>query len=170
MSTGTSLHSTPIGQLLIVSDGEALTEVRFVNEPEGEVAAKEVETLSSPARSAGPLLTAVRDQLDAYFSGHSKEFDLPIRPDGTPFQKRVWAALQEIPYGKTVSYGELSQRLGDPEAIRAVGAANGQNPIPIIIPCHRVIGADGSLVGYGGGLARKRALLELETGIIGLPF
>jgi methylated-DNA-[protein]-cysteine S-methyltransferase len=110
------------------------------------------------------LLKDARGQLDAYFKGTLRTFDVPVAPEGTPFQQRVWAALQQIPYGETVSYGELAGRLGNPNAMRAVGLANGANPVSVIIPCHRVIGRNGSLVGYGGGLANKQALLALERG------
>ncbi len=114
------------------------------------------------ANPASRTLASARDQLAAYFAGERREFDLPLAPAGTPFQRRVWAELRKIPYGGTISYGELARRLGDPAASRAVGAANGRNPISIVVPCHRVIGANGSLTGYGGGLERKRWLLELE--------
>jgi methylated-DNA-[protein]-cysteine S-methyltransferase len=114
------------------------------------------------------LLEASR-QLQAYFAGERREFDLPLAPYGSDFQRRVWSALLEIPYGETISYLELARRLGDPRAVRAVGSANGRNPISIIIPCHRVIGADGSLVGYGGGLERKRWLLRHEAAYAPLP-
>jgi methylated-DNA-[protein]-cysteine S-methyltransferase len=106
----------------------------------------------------------VRAELDRYFAGRLRAFSVPVEPAGTPFQRRVWEALRQIPYGDTVSYLALATRLGTPKAVRAVGLANGANPIPIIIPCHRVVGADGSLVGFGGGLAVKRALLDLEQG------
>jgi methylated-DNA-[protein]-cysteine S-methyltransferase len=109
-----------------------------------------------------PLLAEAVRQFDDYFSGKLKEFTLPLAPEGTAFMKQVWAALQEIPYGKTASYGEIAGRIGKPKAARAVGLANNRNPIPIIIPCHRVIGANGSLTGYAGGLDMKRKLLELE--------
>src|SRR5690606_32489233 len=101
-------------------------------------------------------------QLGAYFAGELQAFDLPLAPEGTPFQRTVWQALQSIPYGQTISYGELAQEIGRPTASRAVGAANGRNPLPIVIPCHRVIGGNGSLTGYGGGLRFKKALLSLE--------
>jgi methylated-DNA-[protein]-cysteine S-methyltransferase len=107
---------------------------------------------------AGPLL----EQLGEYFAGRRRTFTVPVRPEGTPFQRRVWQALQEIPYGTTISYSELADRIGDPNAVRAVGLANGRNPVPIIIPCHRVIGKDGSLTGFGGGMALKASLLRLE--------
>jgi len=108
------------------------------------------------------VLEPVRRQLGEYFDGSRREFDLPLALRGTPFQLRDWAELQRIPYGTTISYGELARRLGNPNLTRAVGAANGANPVSIIVPCHRVIGADGSLVGYGGGVDNKRALLALE--------
>ncbi|MEU1038823.1 methylated-DNA--[protein]-cysteine S-methyltransferase [Streptomyces sp. NPDC005551] len=105
-----------------------------------------------------------RAQLDAYFAGESKDFDLPLHLDGTPFQRSVWEQLRLIPYGETRSYGELAALLGKPGASRAVGLANGRNPVGIIVPCHRVVGADGGLTGYGGGLDRKRRLLDFERG------
>ena len=110
---------------------------------------------------------AAADQLDAYFAGELTRFDLPLAPHGSEFQRRVWAALQEIPYGRTESYDELAGRIGSPGGARAVGLANGKNPIGIIIPCHRVVGADGSLTGYGGGLDRKKQLLDLELAVSG---
>jgi len=110
---------------------------------------------------------AAADQLDAYFAGELTRFDVPLAPRGSEFQQRVWAALQEIPYGRTESYGELAERIGSPGGARAVGLANGKNPIGIIIPCHRVVGADGSLTGYGGGLERKKQLLDLELAVSG---
>ncbi|WP_069812412.1 methylated-DNA--[protein]-cysteine S-methyltransferase [Streptomyces sp. TP-A0874] len=114
------------------------------------------------AADGGAFTETVR-QLDAYFDGELTSFDLPLRLSGTPFQQRVWSALREIPYGETVSYGELAARLGRPTAARAVGLANGRNPIGIIVPCHRVVGSGGALTGYGGGLDRKRRLLALES-------
>ena len=104
----------------------------------------------------------MRRQLEEYFAGERRAFDLPVAPAGTPFQQRVWEELQRIGYGETITYAELAARIGRPTAIRAAGAANGANPVSIIIPCHRVIGSDGSLTGYGGGLEAKRLLLELE--------
>jgi methylated-DNA-[protein]-cysteine S-methyltransferase len=105
----------------------------------------------------------VVDQLQSYFAGERKNFELPLVLEGTDFQKRVWTALQKIPYGETISYKKLAETVGSPKAVRAVGAANGANPIPIIIPCHRVIGQDGSLTGFGGGLPLKKRLIELES-------
>jgi methylated-DNA-[protein]-cysteine S-methyltransferase len=110
----------------------------------------------------------VRIQLAEYFAGRRTAFGLPLAMAGSPFQRRVWRALQEIPYGETTSYGEIARRVGVPSAPRAVGVANGQNPVAVIVPCHRVIGADGSLTGYGGGLERKRRLLDLEAGVLSL--
>ena len=109
-----------------------------------------------------PLLKEAARQLKSYFAGELKEFSLPLEPSGTDFMKQVWAALCGIPYGKTATYGEIAERVGRPKAARAVGLANNRNPIPIFIPCHRVIGADGSLTGYAGGLDMKKKLLELE--------
>lgn len=126
--------------------------------------------------SAWPDLVWERARLDPlaqalqrYFAGELREFALPLAPAGTPFQKRVWLELVRIPYGETLSYSELARRVGKPRAVRAVGGANGANPIPILVPCHRVIGADGTLTGYAGGLERKRALLELEARSSGRP-
>jgi methylated-DNA-[protein]-cysteine S-methyltransferase len=117
-------------------------------------------------RQAAPFKTAA-DQLDAYFAGALTRFTLPMAPRGSEFQQRVWTALQGIPYGQTQSYGELAERIGSPRAARAVGLANGKNPISIVIPCHRVVGSDGNLTGYGGGLDRKKQLLDLELAVSG---
>jgi methylated-DNA-[protein]-cysteine S-methyltransferase len=115
------------------------------------------------AVSTDPLLLDAAGQLRAYFAGELREFDLPLAPRGTTFQRRVWAAVSAIPYGRTTSYTEIAVEVCSPAARRAVGAANGRNPLPVIVPCHRVIGAAGGLTGYGGGVARKRALLDLEA-------
>lgn len=117
-------------------------------------------------RQGEPFQTAA-DQLDAYFAGRRTTFTISLAPQGTAFQKQVWAALQEIPYGETESYGQLAERIGSPGAARAVGLANGKNPIGIVIPCHRVVGSNGSLTGYGGGLDRKKQLLDLELAVSG---
>jgi methylated-DNA-[protein]-cysteine S-methyltransferase len=151
-------YSSPLGVLLLSSDGECLTGVHIpYNGDNGEKRGRH-------APEAPIFVEAVR-QLDAYFRGDRITFDLPLAPAGTEFQKQVWKALQGIPYGETTSYGEIARRIGRPEAVRAVGAANGSNPIAIIIPCHRVIGASGKLVGYGGGLSNKQALLDLESSL-----
>lgn len=147
---------SPIGRLLLTSDGEALT--GLYTEP-----SQKAQSTEGWVEDAGlkPLVATVR-QLREYFAGSRREFDLPLRLQGTEFQRRVWSELQEIPCGVTWSYGQLAKRIGNPNAPRAVGLANGSNPISIVVPCHRVIGADGSLTGYGGGLERKRWLLEHE--------
>jgi methylated-DNA-[protein]-cysteine S-methyltransferase len=116
---------------------------------------------AAPA-SADPLLLEAADQLGAYFAGALREFDLPLAPSGTPFQREVWDAVSGISYGRTASYAEIAAAVGRPSACRAVGAANGRNPLPVIVPCHRIMGAAGALTGYGGGLDRKRSLLDLE--------
>ncbi|MGD9905582.1 MAG: methylated-DNA--[protein]-cysteine S-methyltransferase [Vicinamibacterales bacterium] len=152
----TTLDS-PVGPLLLAGDAAALRLLWFVRGR--HVATPAPDWIDAP----GHFREAVA-QLTAYFAGRLRTFDLPVEPAGTPFQRRVWRALQDIPYGETESYGALAQRLGDAKAVRAVGLANGANPISIVIPCHRVIGASGALVGYGGGLPAKRALLDLEQG------
>jgi methylated-DNA-[protein]-cysteine S-methyltransferase len=145
---------SPIGELLLTGNGSALTGLHM--EP------FEVR----PDWRRGPAtFAAAEEQLRAYFAGELRDFDLPLAPRGTEFQLRVWDALRAIPYGETASYQEVAAMVGKPHASRAVGAANGRNPIAVIVPCHRVIGADGTLTGYGGGLARKRVLLELERGV-----
>jgi len=148
---------SPIGLLLLTCDGEALTGL-FMDVP-GRPSRDLADSVEGAA--AEPLLTAVR-QLSEYFAGTRREFDLPLRMQGTDFQQRVWRNLTKIRYGETWSYGELARSVGNPNASRAVGLANGRNPISILVPCHRVIGADGSLTGYGGGLERKRWLLAHE--------
>lgn len=149
------VHESPVGPLTLHSNGTALTGLEFEN-PKYQLA-------PSPAGN-DRVLEAARRQLDQYFAGKVKRFDVPVAPRGTPFQQRVWAGLLNIAYGATKSYGQLAADIGKPNAQRAVGLANGRNPISIIIPCHRVIGANGSLTGYGGGMDRKRALLALEQG------
>src|SRR5262249_6058920 len=116
----------------------------------------------------GNPFKTVLQQLHEYFEGRSTSFDIPLSMSGSAFEHAVWSALQEIPYGETASYGEIARRVGEPDAPRAVGVANARNPIAVIVPCHRVIGADGSLTGYGGGLERKRFLLDLESGALAL--
>jgi len=148
---------TPIGKLLIAGDAESVRHIRFPEK--GAPASPDAGWIEGVT---GPLREAAR-QLNEYFEGRRKDFDLPLLPEGTQFQKSVWRKLQDIPYGQTISYGELARRVGNPKASRAVGAANGQNPIPIVIPCHRVIGANGKLTGFGGGLPTKEALLGLES-------
>ncbi len=148
---------SPIGRLLLTSDGVALTGLYM------DVPSRPPRALDEGVEDAGagPLPDTIR-QLEEYFAGCRRTFDLPLRLQGTEFQRRVWNALKEIPYGVTWSYGELAARIDNPNASRAVGLANGRNPISILVPCHRVIGADGSLTGYGGGLERKQWLLAHE--------
>jgi methylated-DNA-[protein]-cysteine S-methyltransferase len=147
--------STPLGRVLILSDGGELVGLAF----DGHT-----RTPGVRGRAAGSdgLLSATRVQLDEYFQGVRTRFDLPVRLEGTPFQVAVWSALLDLPYGTTSTYGQVAERIGRPRAARAVGAANGQNPVSIIVPCHRLVGADGGLTGYGWGVDRKRRLLELE--------
>lgn len=140
---------TPLGPMLAAVEDGSLTALSFDADTE--------------QRGDDSLLDRLCDQLDAYFADRLRGFDLPLTPRGTPFQQQVWAALRSIPHGETRSYGSVAKQIGNPDAIRAVGAANGANPIAIIIPCHRVIASDGTLHGYAGGLERKRWLLELET-------
>src|SRR5262249_10548211 len=116
----------------------------------------------TPTKKTSKVLDETCRQLDAYFSGKLRDFDLPLAPEGTDFQLRVWKALEGIPFGQTYSYSKIAEVIGSPKAVRAVGAANGRNPLPIVIPCHRVIGANGSLTGFGGGMERKEMLLRLE--------
>jgi len=153
---GATRFPSPIGELVITASDSGLTGVWFPGK--GPVAA------ASPNERgpASALLARATEQLAEYFAGTRTTFDLPLDGGGTPFERRVWDALRTIRYGTTLSYGELARRLGDVRATRAVGAANGKNPIPIIVPCHRVIGANGALTGFGGGLERKRWLLEHE--------
>lgn len=147
---------TPIGELLLAGDDDALTMIGF---PEGKMRR---EPEADWIYNEKPFTDAIR-QLNEYFSGHRKTFDVPLRLDGTEFQLLVLEELKRIPYGETTSYGDIAARIGRPKAVRAVGAANGRNPIPIIVPCHRVIGAGGDLTGFGGGLGTKEALLRLES-------
>jgi len=146
---------SPVGPLLVAGDDRELHRIAFPSERRAQTPQRDWQRDDAP-------FAAVRDQLRAYFAGALTRFDLPLRFSGTPFQNAVWQALREIPYGETISYRTLAERIGRPTACRAVGAANGANPLPIVIPCHRVIGADGSLTGFGGGIETKRALLELE--------
>jgi len=148
---------TPIGPLLLVGDRRELQRIDFVS---GRRA-----SLKPPSPPRDDVFVDVVSQLMEYFDGRRRIFELSLAPQGTSFQQRVWRALLEIPYGRTISYAELAARIGQPTASRAVGLANGSNPLPIVIPCHRVIGANGKLTGYGGGLPIKQRLLALEQGI-----
>lgn len=156
-----TLHPSPVGPLTLVADDGRLVGLY-----------QDGQRHLPPASAFGALdstaLPAVREQLDAYFGGERAAFDLPMSLAGTPFQAEVWQALRDVPYGTTCSYGDLATAVGRPRAVRAVGAANGRNPVCIVVPCHRVVGADGSLTGYAGGVAAKRLLLELEQGLLQL--
>jgi methylated-DNA-[protein]-cysteine S-methyltransferase len=149
---------SPVGALRLLSDGEALVGVTMEDRAGGL-------RLDSADGRGDPLLEKARRELAEWFAGERTTFSLPLRPRGTPFQLEVWRALCEIPFGETRTYGEIAARLGRPSASRAVGAANGRNPIGIVVPCHRVIGADGTLTGYAGGMERKRWLLEHERAV-----
>ncbi|MGH8162636.1 MAG: methylated-DNA--[protein]-cysteine S-methyltransferase [Gammaproteobacteria bacterium] len=146
---------SPIGRLTLTANEKALTGIYF----EGEQVPPADGRENRPSHSA---LKTARRQLEEYFASRRRSFDIPLAPEGTAFRRRVWKALERIPYGETRSYGDIARSIRNPKAARAVGAANGANPIPIVVPCHRVIGADGTLTGYGGGLWRKGMLLALE--------
>ena len=154
MNTTTTIINSPIGPLTLTERDGALVRLSF--------------GAHGPCDPPTPLLRRATGQLNEYFAGTRQEFDLPLEPSGTEFQLACWRALSQIPYGETRSYGEQARNIGRPDRAGAIGSANGANPIAIILPCHRVIGADGSLVGFGGGLETKRRLLELEAGILTL--
>ena len=147
-----SYWQSPCGLMAISADEEGITSIRFVSESTAEA-------------SPSDLTQACCEQLEAYFDGHLTTFSVPLNPSGTAFQQQVWGQLQAIPYGQTVSYGAIANGIGKPTASRAVGMANGKNPLTIIVPCHRVIGSNGKLTGYAGGLTRQQFLLALEGAI-----
>ncbi|WP_425601481.1 methylated-DNA--[protein]-cysteine S-methyltransferase [Dyella humicola] len=149
---------SPVGILRLVADDDGLREIWFES-------GRHQRAPQAHWRRAAEPFTLVRRQLQEYFAGERQQFELPLHPRGTSFQLKVWHELARIPYGTTISYGQLAQRIYQPLAMRAVGAANGRNPLPIVLPCHRVIGSDGSLTGFGGGLPTKRYLLALESGV-----
>lgn len=148
---------SPIGRLKLHSDGDKLRTIEFANQHQGSVDKARGEVLQSDA-----VLQKSSRQLEEYFAGNRTRFDLPLDGGGTAFQRQVWHALRRIPYGTTCSYRDIAQDIDKPTAVRAVGAANGRNPLPIVVPCHRVVGADGSLTGFAGGLEAKKVLLTLE--------
>ena len=150
----TSIDS-PIGKILVAQSDKGLTHIRFASSSKPEPPLEHWQYVKQ-------LKTEAIDQIRAYFKGTLRDFSISLDLDGTPFQLKVWKALQKIPYGETISYCELARRIGQPKAVRAVGGANGRNPIPLVVPCHRVIGSNGSLTGYGSGLHIKSTLLELE--------
>ncbi len=163
----TKLHAVveaPIGPLTLIAEDGQLTGVHMQLQrhlPDPATFGEQVVAADDD------VLAAAAAQLQAYFAGELTSFDLPLSLEGTGFQRTVWAGLRDIPYGETISYGELARRIGQPSASRAVGLANGKNPVSIVVPCHRVIGANGSMTGYGGGLDRKRFLLALEQRVSG---
>lgn len=154
----TTYYQSPVGLLQIAGTAQFLSEVKFIDEPEKVTAKTESNALP-------PMAIQVVEQLIEYFHGQRRFFELPISQQGTAFQQKVWSELMNIPFGKTISYLELSRRLGDPLVIRAAAAANGKNNVAIIVPCHRVIGSNNQLVGYAGGLPRKKWLLQHENKI-----
>jgi methylated-DNA-[protein]-cysteine S-methyltransferase len=156
-------YQSPFGKLLLIGNDGILEELHFPDAAEQELIAEDCQYDET-------VFNEVLRQLAEYFAGNRQVFDLKIVPKGTPFQKRVWQELQKIPFGRTASYGEIAERVGNAKACRAVGMANNKNPIPIIVPCHRVIGKNGSLVGFGGGLDLKKQLLNLENDSSSLPF
>lgn len=158
MTTSHVVVDSPVGPLRLVTDGEHLTGVYFAEHKHAPAGlGTHVEVQDAP-----PVLCATVEQLTDYFAGGRRSFDLPLAATGTDFQRQVWDVLATIPYGQTWSYGQLAAALGRPSAARAVGMANGRNPISIIVPCHRVVGSTGAITGYGGGVERKQALLDLE--------
>lgn len=153
--TSHTVVDSPVGSLTLVADGPALRGLYLSGQ-------RHLPAGAAFGDRDDAVLPAVREQLAAYFAGTLREFDLPLASHGTPFQSQVWQALRAVPYGSTCTYTELAAAVGRPAAVRAVGAANGRNPVCIVVPCHRVVGADRWLTGYAGGLARKRFLLDLE--------
>ena len=153
MTTSAMVVASPLGELLLIAEDGCLTGLHLPAEE---------HAVPTGARRDERAFATVRRQLDEYFAGRRRTFDVPLAPAGTPFRQRVWEELQRVGFGETITYAELAGRIGRPTAIRAAGAANGANPISILIPCHRVIGSDGTLTGYGGGLEAKRFLLDLE--------
>jgi AraC family transcriptional regulator of adaptative response/methylated-DNA-[protein]-cysteine methyltransferase len=160
----TTRIETPLGTMIAAATDRGVCMLEYADsrhlEPESRQLAAAFGV--APAEGESRLLDTLRRQLDEYFAGERREFDIPLDPVGTPFQKEVWEALRRIPYGRTITYGEQAAIIGRPRAVRAVAGANGRNKISIVLPCHRVIGTDGSLTGYGGGVERKKKLLELE--------
>lgn len=156
----TKTIASPVGVLTLIARDAGLSAILWENDDPKRVRVGEL--VAAPAH---PVLIQAERELGEYFAGARKSFDVPLEATGTAFQKKAWAALLTIPYGETRSYGALAQQLGNPKASRAVGAANGRNPISIIVPCHRAVGADGALTGFAGGLEAKRYLLALEADV-----
>jgi methylated-DNA-[protein]-cysteine S-methyltransferase len=150
-----TIVDTDVGEMMVIGDDDHLHYLHLPESFDGG-------DFDADRRGRPKAVSATVEQVEAYFNGRLQEFSLPLDPQGTEFQRRVWLALADVPYGQTESYGQLATRIGNPKACRAVGLANGRNPIPLVLPCHRVIGADGSLTGYGGGLDLKQRLLDHE--------
>jgi methylated-DNA-[protein]-cysteine S-methyltransferase len=150
-----TLIDSPVGAIMIAGGDEGIAKIYFMSD-------RDIGAIDSTWRHEPDSHADAAAQLNAYFAGELREFDLQLAPSGTSFQREVWSALRRIPYGATASYGDIARMIGKPDAVRAVGAANGRNPLAIVVPCHRVIGSDGSLVGYSGGMHIKVALLKLE--------
>ena len=163
MPETSTFYPSPVGTILIKSSGEFISGLLFINYDELQ---KVENKLAITPSDNDVLLNKCYQQLSEYFEGTRKEFDLPIQQNGTAFQQKIWLALTQIPFGQTISYMELSKRTGDTKAIRAVGSTNGKNQLSIVVPCHRVIGINGTLTGYSGGLWRKQWLLEHEAKIV----
>ena len=177
-----TIWESPLQLIIMTSDGEALTGLYLSEQAQAEIKRQAENTSQAAAQNAlqpsspnsahwirsdeAAPFADVKRQLTAYFEGRQTTFDVPLKPEGTPFQQQVWEELRRIPFGATISYGELARRIGNPNASRAVGLANGRNPVSILVPCHRVIGANGKLTGYSGGLSRKETLLTLERRIL----
>jgi methylated-DNA-[protein]-cysteine S-methyltransferase len=160
MELFTKTMTSPVGPLRLFADDEALVGVYFSK-------TKDVPPDGAKPVKTHPMLDHAERELNEYFAGRRRDFDVPLKPEGTAFQLQVWKQLSKIPFGERISYAELAKRIGNPKAMRAVGSANGCNPLPIIVPCHRVVGADGSLTGFGGGIANKRILLDHEQVVLG---
>lgn len=158
---------SPVGVLSLVSDGQSLVGLYFMEHRHAPTLDQRGALVGEDQRAEHPIFSQAHDQLHEYFAGERHHFDVALAPQGTAFQHRVWAALRTIDFGQTASYGQIAAAINAPKASRAVGAANGRNPLSIIVPCHRVIGSNGSLTGYGGGARRKQALLDLERSAIG---
>lgn len=158
---------SPIGRLILMADDDGLTRILFANQSLADI---DLDEEDAPEIEGDPVLLATAEQLGEYFAGDRTSFDLPLNLDGTEFQRKAWLALADIPYGKTTSYAAQAEAIGKAGAFRAVGSANGSNPIPIVLPCHRVVGSDGSLTGFGGGVDVKQQLLNHEQGAQQLPF
>jgi methylated-DNA-[protein]-cysteine S-methyltransferase len=157
---------SPVGELLLTAEDAGLTRVYFERHLHGDRIGDAWRPAAGSSGSAADVLAVARRQFDAYFAGELTEFTLVLAPAGTPFQQRVWTALRGIAFGETTSYAEIARRIGAPAAVRAVGAANGRNPLSIVVPCHRVIGSGGALTGFGGGIERKRWLLQHEGALL----